>query len=247
MIDRRELRPPAKGLEPESRIIIKTITLAIVAIAGCYCHNRDIKAGIITEKVFEREPKGYRVVWIEWDSDFRNADLQIGDLITGVDGKKYENIHDGNISPPAIGQHLESINWERQGAKDGQEITLDIIRNQEKELQIRGKLLYDKLYSQEDGKRSLSPNGPPMLSNDGFENAWSTWSENFTKKASYILDSVLERWGPVVTRRELDEQEALKSRIDYLVKNYPGPFADSVVADWNKVKQVLLGSIATLY
>lgn len=133
----------------------------------------DIKSGIVTEKVFEREPKGYRVVWINWDSDFRNTDLQIGDLITGVDGKKYENIHDGNISPLAVGQYLESTHWERQGAKDSQEITLEVIRNQEKHLQIRGKLLYERLYSQDDGKRSLSPNGPPILSNDGFESAWS--------------------------------------------------------------------------
>lgn len=201
----------------------------------------DIKSGIVTEKVFEREPKGYRVVWINWDSDFRNTDLQIGDLITGVDGKKYENIHDGNISPLATGQSLESIGWERAGAKDGQEITLDIIRNQEKPLQITGKLLYEKIYSMDDGKRSLSPNGPPTLSNDGFSGPWSMWYENFVKKASYILDSVWERWGTLVTKRELEEQEALKPRIDYLVKNYPGPFADSVVSDWNRVKQYLSG------
>ncbi len=201
----------------------------------------NIKSGIVTEKVFEQEPKGYRVVWIDWDSDFRNTDLQIGDLIIGVDGKKYENIHDGNISPLAVGQHLESVHWERVGAKEGQEITLDILRHQEKPLQIEGKLQYEKIYSMDDGKRSLSPNGPPTLSNDGFGSPWSMWYENFVKKSSYILDFVWERWGSLVTKKELEEQEALEPRIDYLAKNYPGPFADSVVSDWNRVKQYLLG------
>jgi hypothetical protein len=201
----------------------------------------DIKSGIVTEKVFEQEPRGYRVVWINWDSDFRSTDLQIGDLITGVDGKKYENIHDGNVSPLAVGQHLESVHWQRAGAKDGQEITLDILRLQEKPLQIKGKLLYEKLYSMDDGRRSLSPGGPPTLSNDGFSGPWSMWYENFVKKSSYILDFVWERWGSLVTKKELEEHEGLKPRIDYLAKNYPGPFADSVVADWNRVKQYLLG------
>lgn len=201
----------------------------------------DIESGIVTEKVFEQEPRGYRVVWINWDSDFRNTDLQIGDLITGVDGKKYENIHDGNISPLAVGQHLESVHWERAGAKDGQEITLDVLRLQERPLQIKGKLLYEKIYSMDDGKRSLSPDGPPSLSNDGFSGTWSMWYENFVKKSSYILDFAWESWGSLVTAKELEEQEALKPRIDYLAKNYPGPFADSVVSDWNRVKQYLLG------
>jgi hypothetical protein len=201
----------------------------------------DIKSGIITDRVFEDEPKGYRVVWIDWDSDFRNTDLQIGDLITGVDGKKYERIKDANVSALAIGQHLEYIGWERAGAKDGQEITLDVIRRGQERLQIRGKLRSEKIYSQDDNRRSLSPNGPPTLSNDGFSNAWSTWYENFTKKASYILDSVWERWGTFNNIRELTEQEDLKPRIDYLLKNYPGQFADSVLADWNKVKQYLVG------
>lgn len=201
----------------------------------------DIKSGITTDRVFEDEPHGYRVVWIEWDSDFRNTDLQIGDLITGVDGKKYEHIKDANVSALAIGQYLENIGWERAGAKDGQEITLDIIRRGQERLQIRGKLQSEKIYSQDDNRRSLSPNGPPTLSNDGFQNAWSTWYENFTKKASYILDSVWERWGTFNNRRELAEQEDLKPRIDYLLKNYPGQFADSVLADWNKVKQYLVG------
>lgn len=201
----------------------------------------DIKSGIATEKVFEQEPKGYRVVWINWDSDFRGTDLQIGDLITGVDGKKYENIHDGNVSPLAVGQHLESVHWQRVGAKDGQEITLDILRHQERPLQIKGKLLYEKLYSMDDGRRSLSPSGPPTLSNDGFSGPWSMWYENFVKKSSYILDFVWERWGSLVTKKELEEQEALRPRIDYLTKSYPGPFADSVVSDWNRVRQHLLG------
>lgn len=200
----------------------------------------DVKSGIVTDRVFEDEPQGYRVVWIEWDSDFRNTDLQIGDLITGVDGKKYEKIKDANVSSLAIGQYLESTGWEKVGAKDGQEIALDVIRDQER-LQVRGKLRNEKIYSQDDNRRSLSPNGPLILSNDGFENSWSTWYENFVKKASYILDSVWERWGIFNNKRELAEQEDHKPRVDYLMKNYPGQFADSVLADWNKVRQCLVG------
>ncbi len=166
--------------------------------------------------------------------------MQIGDLITGVDGKKYEKIKDANVSSLAIGQYLESTGWEKVGAKDGQEIALDVIRGQER-LQVRGKLRSEKIYLQDDNRRSLSPNGPLILSNDGFENSWSTWYENFVKKASYLLDSVWERWGTFNNKRELAEQEDHKPRIDYLVKNYPGQFADSVLADWNKVRQCLVG------
>ena len=52
---------------------------------------QSISTGIKTEQVLDPDPEfyGFRVDWIEWDSPFRDTDLQIGDPVQGVDGVHY--------------------------------------------------------------------------------------------------------------------------------------------------------------
>ena len=204
----------------------------------------DVKTWITTDAVTDSfVQNGFRVTWIDWDSDFRNTDLQIEDVVTGYDDVSFEQFLEPGKHGSAIGQHGETTYWQKLTLKHGHTITLKVFRQGiEESLEISGKLLARRYYSDNiaDSKRSLGPGGPPDMSRDGFSFAWSAWYEKIVSKMSSILDGGWDHKS-IDNKRELQEHEGQKERIDYLQEKYPGPFADIILADWQKVRDSLIG------
>ena len=121
----------------------------------------DIKTWIKTDAVTDSfVQNGFRVTWIDWDSDFRNTDLQIEDVIIGYDDVSLEQFLEPGKHGSAIGQHGETTYWQKLGLKHGHTITLKVFREGEKDiLEISGKLLAHRFYTdlaeKEGGKRAL--------------------------------------------------------------------------------------------
>jgi len=80
--------------------------------------NTSISSGIKTRELLNNDIYGHRVEWISWDSDFRQRNLQIGDIITGVNDKEYRKENRGGEFPRAIGNYHEHIYWEKQNAEN---------------------------------------------------------------------------------------------------------------------------------
>ncbi len=205
----------------------------------------DVKTWIKTDAVTNSfVQNGFRVTWIDWDSDFRNRNLQIEDIIIGYDDVSFEPFLEPGKHGSAIGQYGETTYWQKLGGvKHGHAITLKVFREEKKEiLEIPGKLLAQRFYtdSTEDRKRALGPGGPAKISRDGFSGSWSTWYEDFVKKMSDILDGGWDHKS-INNKKELQEHEGQKERVDYIQEKYPGPFADVVLSDWQKVHHNLIG------
>jgi len=205
----------------------------------------DVKTWIKTDAVTDSfVQNGFRVTWIDWDSDFRNSDLQIEDVIIGYDDVSFEQFLEPGKHGSAIGQHGETTYWQKLGGiKHSHTITLKVFREGKKEiLEIPGKLLAQRFYtdSTEDTKRALGPGGPPSMARDDFSGSWSGWYENLVKKMSSILDGGLDHKS-INNKKELQEHKEHKKRIDFLQEKYPGPFADVILSDWKKVYDNLFG------
>lgn len=198
------------------------------------------KSQIRTENVYGRFVRdGYRVTWIEWDSAFRETDLQIGDLIVALNGEAYTGVDDGNRNSSAVGMYGEGYYWEQQGGKEGDRIVLTVVRDG-REFDIAGELRANRFYYTAEGKSALAPGGPERLVNDGFSGAWSGWYEQVTKEWSYILDDGWNRYN-MNNRQKLAEQLENEPRVQFLQDNYPGPFADTMRADYDRVIECLRG------
>lgn len=199
--------------------------------------EQSITSGLKTSQVLDRPPYGFRVEWIEWDSDFRNSELRIGDLIIGIDDVVYKK--DNIEASQAIGQYAEATYWEKAEVEDQRSITLKVKRNRET-LSITGKIQAYKFYYDTNERRAMGPGGPDRMINDGFQGSWSTWYEDFVKRASNILDSGWNR-GSFNNHKALEIHVGHKERVKYLVKDYPGPFAEHTLADWTHVYENLIG------
>lgn len=203
----------------------------------------DVKTWIKTDAVTDSyDRNGFRVTWIDWNSDFRNSDLQIEDIIVGYDDVSLEPFLESGKHGSAIGQHGETTYWQKLGGiRHGHTITLKILREGiDDMIEIPGKLLAQRFYSDAEGQRALGPGGPPNMSRDGFSSAWSGWYEKLMWKMSFILDGAWD-YKKIDSKRELQENDEHKKRVDYLTEKYPGVFADAVVSDWQKVRNSLLG------
>ena len=122
----------------------------------------DVKTWIKTDAVtdpFVR--RGFRVTWIDWDSDFRDSDLQIEDVIVGYGNVSFEPFLEPGKHGSAIGQYGETTYWQKLGIKHNQEIALKVFREGiEEPLEISGKLLAQRFYYDVKEKRALGPGGP---------------------------------------------------------------------------------------
>jgi hypothetical protein len=205
-----------------------------------------VLSGIKTEGMLQPDRDysrpGFRVTWIEWDSDFRRAGLQIEDLIIEVDGKTLEAFLQPGKLGTAIGQPNESTQWQQAGTKPGQSVQLKVMRG-EQTIEITAKLHPDYFYYDSKGRPALGPGGPPRLAHGEQFTEWAMWYERLVWKISYILDGAWD-WRSINNRRELEEHEAHKERVDYLLKMYPGPFANAVKSDWASAREVLLGKLS---
>lgn len=214
----------------------------------------EVRSGLQTDNMLDAQPPGFRVTWIEWDSGFRGTDLRIGDRIIAIDGKPYvkpATIDDlRRILPRSIGQYAEAQHWAERGARDGTEIVLTVQRRARSGVgvetaNIRGKLRAERIYSVSATRRLIGPGGPDALERDQFSSTWSAWYEAKTREWAKVLDG---GW----TRQTINSRMALaahledKARVDFLTEKYPGPFASSVKADWERVRDSLVGRAYTI-
>jgi hypothetical protein len=193
--------------------------------------------GLATSEEVEAKPYGFDVTWIKWDSGFRGTELQVGDRIIGINGTTYDadNRKDHERAP---GGYLEEQYWEQQGAKDGQPVALTVWRDDET-FTVTGSVRADRYYTTADGRAALGPDGPPRMSNDGFDEVWASWLEKFESRASRIFDHGWER--TLNMRQELAEALEHGPRVEYLVKHYPGLLAKATQADFNQLIDCLRG------
>jgi len=198
-----------------------------------------IETGIQTEAIIEGDRPGFWVTWIDWDSDFRR-ELQLGDRIIAIDGRDLSPMLQPGKMMPGIGQAGENMYWQEQGAKHGQSVRLTVWRGEER-VDVNGKLHAEYYYVDANDKKSLAPGGPVGMSNDGLGYPWSGWYEQLWQKCSYVLTRGW-RMRSFNNRRELSSFLDEKARVDYLQQHYPGPFADAVAADWERVRACLAGT-----
>jgi hypothetical protein len=184
-------------------------------------------------------PYGFRVEWIEWDSGFRGTDLQIGDRIVGFDDLRYDRSTRKEMIHQSIGGSAEAQYWEKRGARDGTRVVLHVWRKG-KSLSIEGPLRAERFYYSGDQKRAIAPGGPDTIRTDGFSSSWPSWYERRVADAVRVLDRGF-RQGSFDSRMLLAAHIDEKPRVDYLVEHYPGPFAEQVRQDWQRVHDVLLG------
>jgi hypothetical protein len=213
-----------------------------------------VTSGLTSAAALDAEPPGVRVTWIKWDSGFRRSGLAVGDRVIAVDGKPFvkpatlEELQ--RVSPKLIGQYAEDQTWKERGASDGSELTLTVLRRAPsgvglEQLEIKGKLRAERVYSSDSGRRLIGPGGPEELGNDGFDGAWSSWYEQQTRLGEKVLDFgwTQQRF---TSRNELQSHLEHKKRVDFLVEKYPGPFADAVKEDWQRVRASLAGNAYAL-
>jgi hypothetical protein len=193
------------------------------------------------------------VIWIDWDSYFRDSDLRLGDRILGVNDERY-TLAAHNLGY-AIGNHAENRYWADRGAKEADPITLIVERDGE-EITVSGRLRANRFYYNDAGRQTLGLGGPDRLlperdenGNQLFDGSWAGWYEDKTGPKpgsfSYLLDGGWER-SAFNNQRELEAHLANKDRIDYLVAKYPSDFADAMRRDWERVRDYLDGEVVDL-
>lgn len=211
--------------------------------------HEELRTGLSATSMLDGDPPALRVSWISWDSGFRGSGLRIGDRITAVDGQVITRPADirevqRNL-PLMIGQWAEPQAWEKRGLKDGAPITLTVRRRRVpghgwEALDITGKVLADRAYSDEAGRRALGPTGPDSLMTDGFSDPWSSWYEKRVSDWTRVLDGGWQT--KLDTRQALARHLEEKPRVDFVTVKCPGPFADALAADWEAVRTSLAGT-----
>jgi hypothetical protein len=198
----------------------------------------DVRSGIQTEALLEDDPPGFRVTWIDWDSDFRRA-LRFNDLITGVNGRSLSPFLQPGKLAKGVGQAAEGQYWKEIGATVGQEIALAVVRD-DAVVEVTGRLGTDWFHYDAAGKAALAPGGPARLATDGFDETWMGWFEKLQSKLSLILTLGLTYRG-LNTRAELKSLLDGQPRIDFLLARWPGPFAQTIHDDWARAVTVVRG------
>ena len=93
----------------------------------------DVVSGVQTEALLENDPPGFRVTWIDWDSDFRR-ELRFNDLITGVNGRSLSPfLQPGKLSK-GVGQPAEG---EGERCRGGGVQPLQVVDAHEEGLGVR--------------------------------------------------------------------------------------------------------------
>lgn len=195
--------------------------------------------GLVTDRMPDASPPALRVTWIAWDSPFRSTGLRVGDRIVALDGDRIEDLLPSTPTGLFPGEYNEATGWERTGALEGQEVRLEVLRDATIGT-VQAHLAPDAIYADPAGRRALAPGGPMALERDGFSASWDRWYEEFVKRASAVLDRGWKR-GSFDNQRELRAHDEHAPRVRALEERHPGPFADAVREDFDRVRARLAG------
>lgn len=210
----------------------------------------NLLSGLVTAEMLDDEPPSVRVTWIARDSGFRGSGLQVGDRVTAVDGVVIPRPKDMPDKQRAVRDLPGGLNEQNvfaaKGLKDGSPLALTVRRRRYPgegwiSLDIKGRVLAERAFSSAQGRRGMGATGPEELGKDGFDDAWSSWYEKRVFEWSRVLDGGWFRTR-LNTRMVLKAHLEEKARVDFLRAHYPGPFADTVSADWQAVFTSLAGT-----
>ncbi len=209
----------------------------------------NLRSGLSTASMLDSDPPALRVSWIAWNSGFRGSGLQVGDQIVAVNGETITCPSELRELQRAIRELPGGLNegdvFAAKGLKDGGSLSLTIRRRRYPgegwlTQEVNGRILAERIYSYPSSRRGMGPTGPDGLANDGFDGAWSSWYEKRVFDWERVLDGGWQ--ARLNTRTALASHLEEKPRVDLLSKNYPGPFADAVRADWEAVHSSLEGT-----
>jgi hypothetical protein len=240
----------------------KLLFLALVALGIGWAQKEvvdteAVTAGLKTALMLERPPCAYRITWVEWDSPLRSQ-AQIGDLVTVINGeavpcvgyisdtKKDKAAMDKlrELTQRGLGGLSEAATWKEKGLKEGSPLVLTVLRKAKEsgmdKLELKGSLRAQRNYFAADGKPTFGLNGPASIEQDGLNQAWGSWYEDFARTVERVLDGGLQR--RINTRQLLPEVMQDQPRLELLEKKYPGPFARAVREDWERVQAILIGN-----
>jgi hypothetical protein len=246
------------------QLIKKAVLMLVIGVGSLGLAQREVveenslSSGLSTQALFESEPCGYRITWINWDSSFRASDLKLGDRVIAINGKKIEcpAAESATVSAQERTQQIQkfvqfglgSLNehtvWQQSGLQEGSSLTLSVLRQAADgniALEIRGTVRNDRLYFAADGSPMVALPGPVGRERDGLNQPWSIWYEDFQR---FLYRPLLDGWANRMdSRRLLSELLKDQPRIDLLTKKYPGAFAQSVKADFERARVVLEGEV----
>lgn len=208
-----------------------------------------LSSRIVTYPLLDRDPAAFRVSFIHWDSGLRGSGLRPGDEIIGVNGTpvtrppQIEDIQ--RMLPMSVGQYAEPQFWEKQGAKEGDPLSLTVRRRRLpgegwEVLEFRGDLRAERRYMNEREQLTLGPGGPESYANDGLPDAWGGWYERLVAQVTRILGADWQQT-KFSSRFELEGHLQFQSQLEYLVEHYPGALANALKADWEATRDALAG------
>ena len=201
----------------------------------------NLRAWIRTVEIRDGEPYGFRVTAIGWNSGFRRSGLRPGDLIVACEGDRYSLERRRDWTRFGLGMSSEDQYWRQRGARDDQEIEVLVQRGARLE-SIRGRVRAERTWQNDEGRAVLGPGGPQRIKSDGFSRPWADWLERqMEDMAARVLDDGWRRGTVHNNRQLLEEHLAQKPRVDFLLRRYPGPFAEAIADDWQIIREALEG------
>ncbi len=245
------------------QLAILTLLMIVITVLPGFAQTEQVNpdflsSGIETRTVTERAPCGHRVTWVNWDSPFRAAGLRVGDLITTVNkvvtpcpppvtdaaSQEAATAYLRKMTQFGIGGVSERNTWKELGFRDGSPLILTILRRKTggdglENLEIRGSVRAERLNFAANGKPMFGAGGPIQFEKDNFNSVWSSWYEDFIRRAERVLDSGWIR--RIDNRKLLSEWLEDQPRIAFLKQKYPGGFTTSTVEDWERVFKILTG------
>lgn len=212
----------------------------------------DVSSRLVADTEPFRKPPSVRVTWIGWDSSFRGSALRISDRIVGVAspylGESVRRLDEAVLRNGLFpGGYAEPTFWRTAEAQEGEAFDLIVLRDG-REVSIPGTLVPERIHLTSSNRRALGDNGPDQMSTSGLSGKpWLMWYEDFTKKASFILDDAWNKNSGFNNRNELEEWvEANEQRVRFLADKHPGRFASTAVADYEAVRTDLEGAKVTV-
>jgi len=210
----------------------------------------EVSTGLITTPMLETTPPSRRVTSVGWFSGFRGSGLRVGDQIIAVDGAPLPRVPSAAEAQQAIGTYGESQRWAQAGLREGAPLKLTVRRRAPEQgwqtLEITGAVRAAVNVRTEDNRILISPGGPPeMYENDGFDQSWRQWADDFAAFTSKVLDDPLYALS-LTSSFELNKLLGMQPRVQLLAQKYPGPFADAVQQDFDAMLARLQGADTTL-